>query len=386
MSPGELLPVVLCVALALGTLRLLQPWLPPPPEAGRFAAIDGLRGYLALGVFAHHGALWLNYRRSGSWDEPIAPLYAHLGHDAVTLFFMITAFLFTTKLLDARRTSVDWTALFAGRVMRLVPLYALAMAALALAVAALSHWRLQEPPATLLAEALHWLPLSVAGRPDINGVVDTELITAGVTWSLAYEVLFYSALPLLALLTGHKVGWRWLTASTLATAACLYYNHRAVWFLAFGLGMLAALAVRRPALRAWGASRTATLVALASAGLAVALWPEGRAPGVVLLVGGLFFAVACGNSMLGLLTLRLSRQLGELAYSLYLLHGLLLFALLHADALTPQVSAATHWMQVTLVTPVLVALSVLTHRWVERPGMQRARWLAARLRPAALRA
>lgn len=377
---GALLPWLLCLVLALATVRLMQPWLPPPPDAGRFQAIDGLRGYLALGVFIHHGAFWLNYRHHGTWDGPLAPLHAHLGHDSVALFFMITAFLFTTKLLDARGRVIDWPAMAASRVMRLMPLYAVAMVLLLLAVVSLTQGRLQVPPWRLASELLHWLPLSVAGRPDINGVPETQLILAGVTWSLAYEVLFYAALPWLAVLMGHRVGWRLLLGSAAVTAVCLFYNHKPVWFAAFAVGALVAVAVRRPALKAWGAGWLAGALGVAGAVLAMLLWDDGREFGVVLLLGGLFFTVACGQSLGGLLTHRLSRQLGELAYSLYLLHGLLLFALLHGDIGGSTVAPWVHWTEVLMLTPLLVGLSVFTHLGVERPGMRSAGALLRRLR------
>ena len=88
------------LALLVGVLLLatlcahgLARWRPPEPPAA-YAAIDGLRGYLALMVFVHHGAVWWGYLHTGQWRPPPSRLMNNLGEGSVALFFMITALLF----------------------------------------------------------------------------------------------------------------------------------------------------------------------------------------------------------------------------------------------------------------------------------------------------
>lgn len=63
-------PVSPWIVLCLSSALLLEAWLVLPrkreaTEVGRFAAIDGLRGYLAFGVFLHHSCIWFFYLLHG---------------------------------------------------------------------------------------------------------------------------------------------------------------------------------------------------------------------------------------------------------------------------------------------------------------------------------
>src|SRR5205823_3935296 len=105
-----------------------------PSTTGRFASLDGLRGYLAFGVFIYHSSIWYYFVRSGKWDVPPSRVYRNLGQASVMLFFMITGFLFCSKLLRGRSELIDWRKLYVSRFLRLVPLYILAIALMVLTV------------------------------------------------------------------------------------------------------------------------------------------------------------------------------------------------------------------------------------------------------------
>src|SRR4051794_29707847 len=102
LDPVSPWPAVACLVLAVLTARLLVWKFGAPPSAGRYVSIDGLRGYLALAVLLHHACTWYFYARTGKWAPPPSNLYTHFGHSGVALFFMITGFLFFTKLLNSR--------------------------------------------------------------------------------------------------------------------------------------------------------------------------------------------------------------------------------------------------------------------------------------------
>ncbi|MBN0394454.1 acyltransferase, partial [Pseudomonas aeruginosa] len=92
--------------------------------------------------------------------------------------------------------------------------------------------------------------------------------------------------------------------------------------------------------------------------------------------------IAAGSSLFGLLTQALSRFLGEMTYSMYLLHGCILFIsfeLLIGRDNAKAFSALEHWLVIGAITPLVVLASYLSFRFIESPAMQRSRQLSALL-------
>lgn len=392
MDPTSPLPALVALAAAIGTSQLLSRRSPAPANPARYATIDGLRGYLAFFVFLHHSCIWYSYAHGTGWNvAPESRLFIHLGQSAVEVFFMITGFLFSAKLLDAkaRARGPDWLRLYVSRVLRLLPLYLVAMAALSGIVFALSGGMLGERPVRLVQHAAQWLGFTIAGNPDLNGVADTYLITAGVTWSLVYEWYFYLALPLLAVAIGLRPPARFVALGLLAAAAFFVAPTDWHYLVAFAGGIAAALVAPIPRFRRLAAGSAASLVVLACVACAVAFFPKARFVVPTVLLSVAFALVAGGNTLFGALLTRASHTLGDMAYGLYLLHGLLLFTLFTfviGREAAARLSPLAHWMVIVALTPVLVLLCHATYRLVEKPALDRTdgttAWLRSVLRSA----
>lgn len=78
-------------------------------NASRTMTIDGLRGYLAVGVFIHHAVIYYRYLTERIWDNPASSLYTQLGSINVSLFFMITGYLFWGKIISCQGRQVGST-------------------------------------------------------------------------------------------------------------------------------------------------------------------------------------------------------------------------------------------------------------------------------------
>ena len=364
-----------------------------PPALGRFASIDGLRGYLAFFVFLYHSSVWYFYLRTGQWKPPPSNLYNHLGQSSVLVFFMITGFLFFSKLIDGRTRSIDWGKLFVSRFLRLVPLYMFAMLLLFLVIAYLSNGILNEPVPKLLNDGMKWLGFTVLGIPNLNGIRHTYTIVAGVTWSLPYEWLFYFSLPLLALTVRVIPPFRYILLG-IASVTCLFVfdkqfhnlNLFIVPVISFLGGISAAFFVRSELFRQFAARKISSLISLGCIAIAVGVYPSGFELVPLLLLSMAFVIIACGNTMFGILVNPVSRTLGEMAYSIYLLHGITLFVtftfILGVNE-SRGLSSITHWLMVVGVTPVLVSLSFFTFKYIESPAMRSTTpftaWLRSRL-------
>lgn len=374
MSPVSPLPAIAALCIATVSAALIARTFGTSAPHRRFAPLDGLRGLLAFLVFLHHACIWYFYLRLGSWARPPSVLYTQFGQASVAVFFMITALLFWTKLLDAKGRAIDWLRLLVSRVLRLAPLYLVAVTLLLVGVAIRSHGELNENLSELAAHVGAWLLFTVPGEPDVNRMLDTRLLVAGVNWSLPYEWLFYGALPLFALGFGLRPSWLVIALALLFCLGMFWWQPAAAKFLPFGGGIVAAHVLR---LRDWSAlaqGRLASLAALACLCAACALFPTLYTLAALVLLSVFFVIVAAGNSLFGMLVHPVFRLLGDIGYSVYLLHGLLLYAIFEwivGHERSAHLSETGHWLAVLGGVPVLIALSYFSFRTIELPAMQR---------------
>jgi len=393
MDPVSPIPAIASLLMAIATAFLLMKRFGAPPAQGRFATIDGLRGYLAFFVFLHHSSVWYFYLRTGQWRPPPSNLYNHLGLSSVLIFFMITGFLFFSKLIDGRTKTIDWGKLFVSRFLRLVPLYMFVMLLLFLVIAYLSNGTLNVPIPKLLYDGLQWLGFTVLGAPDLNGIRHTFTILAGVTWSLPYEWFFYFSLPLLALTVRVIPPLPYILLGA-AGVTCLaivdeqFHNlfRVVIPLTSFLGGISAAFLVRSELFRQIAARKISSIIALGCIAIAVGVYPSGLEIAPILLMSVAFVLIACGNTMFGILVNPVSRTLGEMAYSIYLLHGITLFitfTFILGITEARGLSSISHWLIVVGVTPVLLTLSFFTFRYIESPAMHSTTkftaWLRSRL-------
>jgi peptidoglycan/LPS O-acetylase OafA/YrhL len=265
--------------------------------------------------------------------------------------------------------------------LRLAPLYFVAMAGMFALVGQLTAWSLQVPLAQAVEQIGHWLVFSMWDQPDINGLRHTSILIAHVTWSLSYEWMYYLSLPVIAVLLRRPVPWV-LTATCLAALAVLIQTVPNLFFpTAFLSGSAVALLTHWPRfVRAthWRGWQWVLALVLA----AVLLAPTSSSkPVMAALLTIAFCLVACGEQdLFGVLSSRAAQILGEVSYSIYLLHGLALasvFLLVMSHGTAAQLSPLAHWSVVMCVTVLLMPLSVVTYRRIELPFI---RWGQARQR------
>jgi peptidoglycan/LPS O-acetylase OafA/YrhL len=363
----------------------------PPSVAGQLRAIniDGLRGFLAFSVFFHHGAYYHRLLRDGQWL--LRPsFYALIGQAGVSVFFMITGYLFWQRMIRANGRP-DWLRLYTGRVFRIGPLYLFAVLVMFFIVLRRTGYDLHVPLGQFLQQVALWLPLGFGGEgPDINGYPDTARVLSGVTWSLDFEWKFYLSLLVISLAARRKhahlpfaaAGFAVCVACLVAVPNTMHMPTVIVGAALFFSGMLSAslqergLAVRLPDFAA-SALALALLALLAFTSYsAYAIWP-------IVLLALFFFLIVSGASLFGLLSSRAARRMGEVSYGVYLLQGLVLtsffsFQQTRAFALA---SPARHWAMISVCALLLLILAALTHIAIERSGIALGKRVYAALRP-----
>ncbi|MFC5271313.1 acyltransferase family protein [Adhaeribacter terreus] len=378
--------VIYLIAFATGFL--LHKCYKHPFTTNRYETIDGLRGLLALGVFIHHAHIWHQFLQTGKWTAPQSNLYNHLGQTSVCLFFMITSFLFVSRLLNHGITSFNWRSFFLSRAFRIVPMYYFTALLTVVSVMTISNWQLQTGYAELFKWIADWLLFTIIKLP-VNNSEYTFLVT-GVTWSLPYEWLFYFALPFISLALIKSKPPKQLLALCGAILVAFYFIHgiEPYYLLAFLGGSIAPFILKFSSIKEkinalYG--NTFILICLYLLGL----FHTANNLVSFLLISMVFTLIAMGNAVFGLLKSPVLKLLGDMSYSIYLLHGLVLFTTFYfglgldqAKALSP----AAYSLLVFGITPVLVLVSFLGFTFIEKPfmvwGKKRSLTLNSKTAPA----
>ena len=370
----SLLPVIPVIILVLVAIYFVDRVIGISPPSGRYSAIDGIRGYLAFFVFLHHSVIWYFFLHSGQWAFPPSRVYSHFGPGSVALFFMITSFLFFSKLLSVKDRHMDWLKLYVSRILRIVPLYVFAMLLLFLAVACISNWALNEPFLNVVLECIGWLAFT---EPDINGIGNTRLIVAAVVWSLAFEWMFYFSLPFWGLLlfkikaSFNVILFAGILLLIFIWIIAQFYPINALGRISpFLGGIAAAFAARNERIKKLAAGKLVSVLIIALMVVAVVYFPNIYSPIPFLCFALAFIGIACGNTLFGVLSHKASRLFGQISYSIYMLHGLLLFVTFRFILGFQFVGAQTpfgYWVILACCGVVLVIVCSFTFYFIERP-------------------
>jgi peptidoglycan/LPS O-acetylase OafA/YrhL len=369
------------------------------PRAGAIPALDGLRGIAILLVVIRHGVrpVWEETGSLfpvGQWDLAAPLLNGWMGVD---LFFVLSGFLVSHHLLN--RWPGQWSPGFFGRywlkrVLRTFPAFYAT-----LAVVALGLLPFYQP---VTADPVREVLLHLVFLQDYTG---SDYVAA--FWSLGVEEKFYLLCPLaLAALAALPQGRRLRVLAGLALLPVLlraislaaqsptlegygefFWSVRSPFHLAMDglwIGVACALIHRwRPDWsrhpRLPGQLLAAGLLLLALLMLPVAWFDNGWWKSAVVVVNGV--AVAFGLVVLasvlgphplsGFLASRWLRFFGVMAYSLYLVHLVMLPVALELVAALPGYAGAAPLVQAAVLLPVLLLVSLgaalVLHLAVEKP-------------------
>ena len=371
---------------------------------GRFAALDGIRGYLALGVFFNHYVITWYWKNNGSWQSPPEHYIEMFGRVAVSIFFMITGFLFVSKIIRDKG-STNWLKLYESRVFRIYPLFIFALLLITAVVFVKVDFVVNASLVKYIKEYISWLLFLGA---TINNYSEATLIIAQVYWTLKYEWVFYLSLPLIALVLST---FRFSGGVLLMVVAIVGYifpvkilNYVSTdLFILFAVGgfiayllefanhldsasqsgqdfskkhlfkqkLLNQKIVQKLFSQAFCHSPLSSIIVLLSVAIAVFF---SSLPHVfmVLLLFVAFFLLVFGNDIFGLLSSPASKLLGEISYSIYLLHGILLFVAFSLfDSWSPAgVDLNIFMLFMPLFSIVVVLFCSLTYYYIEHPGIE----------------
>ncbi|WP_455923524.1 acyltransferase family protein [Pseudomonas putida] len=328
----------------------------------RVSALDGLRGVLATSVLAHHFTISYYWHVTSLWDMTDSKFVNNMGAVPVSLFFMITGYLFGGKMY---RGTPQWKAIASSRIRRIFPMY-LTSVALIVAIALYTQGGQIGSLADFGKALGHWLIF--IGVP--FGGYGTGVINAGVQWTLLHEAAFYLALPILYCVLRRRFTVAAVVSVLMLVAIWpLYGEHFGTRFVKLFIAGIA-VAVFEDRLRAKAIDYSGwkcTLVAIAVLLLCMNLKSYSRGQMIFLAIPFALFVL--GNDLKGLLQHRGLKILGEASFSIYLLHGLVIYLLFQVVRIYD--FQAADYRQYVLYLPLVLwlvsSLSVLTYWTIERP-------------------
>lgn len=324
----------------------------------RIPQLDGVRALAILAVFMHHA------------------LHIKLMWMGVDLFFVLSGFLITGVLLGARHRSLQgfFAHFYSRRARRILAPYLiwLLVASFLFGVAWMKHWYLY----ILLTNLL--LPLNIP-RP----------IAFDPLWSLAVEEQFYLGWPFAVYFLGER-RLRWLAIALVVLAPMLrgafhFAHHWPIYTLTpFRMDLLAAGALLwiererdRERFERAGIWLGPILAILGLAGLGLlaryhfATDANTRTGNVLIYECSLFICAgfmlyALSGRLVGWLRIRPLRYIGQISYSMYLVH---LGVLVLMPSSLPRAAA------VPLALAVTIGYAALSWRLMERPLLEQKRRL-----------
>ncbi len=368
----------------------------------RLPELDGLRGLAAAFVVLHHSLIVLPRVHDDTHAQGLTVLnvfkYSPLsvfvvGAQLPFLFFLISGFVLAIPFVNGR--APGFFRFIVKRVTRVWPAYAAAcfLAFLAATVIggetipSLSRWTagVWQSPVTGRTVGQHLTLVTTFSTRGFDPVL----------WSLVHEMRMSLVFPLLAALVLWQRRW-WVAVVASIAVACVAvrlmpatsemtsYLHTATYLQFFVAGIVLAR-YRTVVIERVRMATTFSRVALAVASLLLYTSPwwvpnPGGARGRLLdlepvLLGAMgFLVLAIGAPGPGaVLRTRPVQYLGRISYSLYLVHAIVLLALLHLFY-----GRAPIAVLLIALWPVALGLAALGERYIERPSVALGRRLTQR--------
>jgi len=96
-----------------------------------------------------------------------------------------------------------------------------------------------------------------------------------------------------------------------------------------------------------------------------------------------FILIALGNDLFGFLKSKHLKLMGEISYSTYLLHGILIYISVHfvygLEATKSLSEQGFCWLMLA-VTPFLIGVSFITYYFIEKPFIERSKKIRKRIK------
>ena len=355
--------LVLCLLIACYLLaKIPEKYLASFDSLQRQSNLDGLRGLLAIFVLTHHFYITYVWKLSGEWQRPVSDFLNNLGAASVSLFFLITGYLFINKV---KHKDFDWCKLYLSRFKRLIPMFYFIF----LIVAMITFYALTYyPPAKqILNWVFSWLKFKGSSLADF----DSGRVIAYVNWTLLYEWAFYFSLPMIHIIIYRKIQNKWILLITFILFIKLFSNSTQSYYVLFVLPLIAILLKER-IVHVIKKHHIVLNIAMPLLMSVAFIFLHGYSLGQKILLGILFAFIVNGYDFFGLLSNKGLKILGDISYSVYLIHGVVLYTLFTiVQVYDFKNGLIGYFFYLPLVFTLVVSLSLMTYIVIEHPFLKK---------------
>jgi peptidoglycan/LPS O-acetylase OafA/YrhL len=351
--------------------------------------LDGVRGIAAIMVFFHH-VCFTSIIPAG-WGLGVLLLYraSVWGRTGVDLFFVLSGFLITSLLIEARSQSSYYHDFYWKRALRILPLYAVCLLGVLL----------------LIPGMRGYVVLSALFLSNFASVF--HIAGDGPFWTLAIEEQFYLLWPTVVRQRSVTQVRRWAVCIgvaavvlRLAAAAFGHFNYYLTFLHCDGLAFGAFLACRYQSTdaNAAAAAREMKLLLLGvifGAGLCMlgfvnatgarpmAFLAAGEQTGITLLYGSAiaFLIRRSGARSLAPLRSRVLMFFGLISYAMYMTHLYVLQAYDHFHGLPAPGDNSAYAARFVIVLAITIALCIASRYLLELPAMSLRKHVLAKPAP-----
>ncbi len=351
----------------------------------KYRNLDGLRGVASIFVFISHSCLFYFYKEYGTFGYGACALhnsnfscsfYRQCGNGAVTLFFMMSAFLFYGKVKSS--SEVDWIKLYTSRFLRLSPMYFVSSV---IGILILYIYRINNNFS--FHDAVHILFFNgvgnINGVASIFGVTNAQLMTNATAWTLPYEWALYIALPFLYAVTHHGKFRDTFLSSIALFIFILFsnYNELSYNLFIFFLSGIVAYEIHNSCSSSFKnilKSRKASIFVMFISVIIIltsntSTLLTSSIP--VILYSIIFIIISNGNDMFGVLSSATARKIGDLSYSFYIMQFIFLWSFFGIATRELKFTMLEHFCIAGIVGSLLFLFSHISYNLIELPPMNK---------------
>lgn len=350
-----------CLFMACIILNRLNNYSNIFDSLARSSPLDGLRGLLALSVLLHHFYITYYWKVNGVWERPETNLLNNFGAVSVSFFFLITGYLFLNKI---QKQNIDWKKLYISRIKRIIPLYFFVV--IIISIITLFSIESAYTNKDLFKWIIKWI---IFFGGDLNGF-STNLIIAGVNWTLIYEWGFYFSLPIIYFFIHKKINNKLIFFISFFIFVMIFFKTGKTMYMLFILSYPAIL-YKNQIKKYLTKYRTIFAFFIPILTSYCFLFTNAYSLQQQLILAFIFCCIANGFSFFGILKIQGMKILGDISYSIYLIHGIVLyvlFSILNIFDFTD--TLLNYYLYFPFVFLVVVLLSFVSYIFIEKPFLQ----------------